>query len=213
MSRWWTELLATISDRVPLSLVVVLLFTLAALVGVLWYFFPRWVPRRLPRLRSWRWRRPGWRWPSWRRRRGSAESAPLADPEAGPATGELPDRQVAEFLSLADRLAAEGRYAEAVRERLRAMVRDLLDHGVIEHRPGWTVTELAGAASAARPAVDAPLGEAAGIFSDIWYGLRPATAEHDARMRTLTGEVARAVSGEAGPFLDSPADALSGAGR
>jgi hypothetical protein len=89
------------------------------------------------------------------------------------------------FVALADRLAAEGRFAEAVRERLRSMVRELVDRGVIEHRPGWTVTELAAAAAAIRPAVDRPLGEAARIFSEIWYGQRPADASHDARMRAL----------------------------
>ena len=76
---------------------------------------------------------------------------------------------------------------------MRAIVRELVDRGVLDHRPGWTVTELARAAAAARPAVDAPLIEAGRVFSDIWYGSRPAYAEHDARMRELVAEVRRAL--------------------
>lgn len=214
MSRWWTEFVATVTDVVPASLLVLLLFVAAAVVAALWYWFPAWVPRRWPRLRAPRWRRPrwrlrwpGWRWPrwrwprwrlrwpdwlrwrAWRRPRSApepAEAAAVTEPVRGE---ELPDAPAESFTALADRLAAEGRYAEAVRERLRAMVRNLVDLGVIEHRPGWTVTELAGAAASARPVLGAPLGEAGRIFSDLWYGQRPARAEHDARMRALGVEL------------------------
>ena len=93
------------------------------------------------------------------------------------------------YQSLADRLAAEGRYAEALRERYRAAVRDLVQHGIITHRPEWTVTELAREAATAQPAVDAPLSSATGLFSEVWYAERPATREHDERMRTLAGDV------------------------
>ncbi len=96
---------------------------------------------------------------------------------------ELPDLPAEALASLADRLAAQGRYAEALRERLRAIVRSLVEHGIIEHRPGWTITELAAAAAAALPAVETPLHAAAALFSEIWYGQRPADASHDARMR------------------------------
>jgi hypothetical protein len=116
----------------------------------------------------------------------------VASSEDVEATGdELPDLPVEAFLSLADRFAAEGRYAEAVRERLRGIVRGLVDRQVIEHRPGWTVMELAQAAATARPAVGTPLREAAQVFSDIWYGQRPAGATDDARMRVLAEQVGR----------------------
>ncbi|HLL66271.1 MAG TPA: DUF4129 domain-containing protein [Micromonosporaceae bacterium] len=199
MSRWWVDVLAAISDRIPLPLVLLVLVLAAGLVGVLWYYFPRWIPRHLPR---WRLQRPRlrlrwptlrWRW-RWRRRaRKDATEEAAADPASDDA--DLPDLPVAAFLTLADRFAAEGRYADAVRERLRAIVRDLVERGIVEHRPGWTVTELAGAAAAVRPAVEPPLGEAARIFSDIWYGLHPARAEHDVRMRALTEDVSRLAAG------------------
>jgi hypothetical protein len=218
VTRAWTEFVAAVSDVVPLPLLTLLLFVGAGIAGALWYWFPAWVPRRMPRLRrpAWRLRRPRWRlprwrrpvrrrpewlrltwwaalwaalwralrWP-WRRREPADEPAPAPEPEPTP----VPELPAAELVSLADRLAAEGRYAEAVRERLRAMVRRLVEHAVIGHRPDWTVTELAAAAGAALPPAAGPLGEAAGVFSAIWYAQCPATAESDARMRALAASV------------------------
>jgi hypothetical protein len=106
----------------------------------------------------------------------------------------VPDLPSTTFVDLADRLAAEGRYAEAIRERLRGMVRALIEAGVLEHRPGWTVTELAAVAASRRPAVAGPLTAAGALFSDIWYGGRPAHAEHDARMRELARELSGALT-------------------
>jgi hypothetical protein len=210
--RWWNELVAAIGVVVPLSAVVLILFMVASIVAALWYFFPAWVPRRWPRLRRPRWHRPRWRWPRWRwprwrwpgwlrwrrrKRTGTAPEEPTPEAEAT-SDEEVPELPATTFADLADRLAAEGRFAEAIRERLRGMVRELIERGVLEHRPGWTVTELAAAATGRRPAVAGPLTAAGVLFSDIWYGDRPARAEHDARMR----ELARALS-----------DALAGAGR
>ena len=202
--RWWNELVAAIGAVVPLSAVVLILLALASIVAALWYFFPAWIPRRWPRLRRprWRLRWPRWRWPRWRRRLGwprwlrwrrrkdkkPAEAA--AEPIEPTSGDEVPELPAVTFVELADRLAAEGRYAEAIRERLRGMVRELIECGVLEHRPGWTVTELAAVAAGRRPAVAGPLNAAGALFSDIWYGARPAHAEHDARMR----ELARALS-------------------
>jgi len=193
VSRWWTECVAAFGDAVPLPLAALALLLAAALVAAGWYWWPRWVPRRFPRLRlpRVRLRRPRFHWPFRRRERGVQEPArPVLD-----TTGdELPDLPVAAFVSLADRLASQGRYAEAVRERLRAMVRELVDRQVVEHRPGWTVSELAGAAGQARPVVDGPLRAAGGVFSEVWYGERPAGAQHDERMRELADQMHRALS-------------------
>ncbi len=209
MSRLWTGMVDRIGQFLPLPLIVLILLAIAAVIGLLWYFFPRWVPRRLPRFRkpNWTWKgmfgrgrwRFRWRWPDWRvwfrRRKRDADTDLESAIEAlEQSEEELPDAPLQAFLSLADRYAAEGRYAEAVRERLRAIVRDLVNRGVILHRPGWTVHELAIAATAARPAVDRPLTEATMIFSEIWYGQRPATAEHDSRMRVLTTQVDEALA-------------------
>ena len=205
MIRWWNEFVANVDDTVGLGLVTLLLFVAAALVAAGWYFWPKWLPRNWPRRaktggpgRKWRWRWPRfrWRWP-WRRR---SKKVPEQATEPGLVpheTDELPDLPVEAFLSLADRLAAEGRYAEAIRERLRGIVRELVDAGVIEHRPGLTVTELAMAASRARPQVRPPLDAASRLFSDIWYGQRPADADDDRRMRGYAGQVHAALAGPA----------------
>lgn len=211
VARWWNETVAALADMVPggvpmlafLSIVATLLFSLA------WYFWPQWLP--------WRWRtRDGarrgskrrrgdgashrfrlgalrWRWRlRWRRRRRKPEPVPADLPP-----DELPDLP-AEVLALtADQLAAAGRFAEAVRERLRAVVRDLIERDVIPPSPGWTVTELSAAAITARPALGPPLRAAVDLFSQIWYGLRPATADDDQRMRTHAGGVRAALAGVA----------------
>jgi hypothetical protein len=184
--RWWNEVVAVVGTMLPLPTVVLAMLTLATIVALLWYFFPAWIPRRWPRFRMPRfslpkWRLPTWRRPSWRRRRRpkKADEPEPAEPVEG---DEVPELPAATFADLADRLAAEGRFAEAVRERLRGMVRELIERGVLEHRPGWTVTELAAVAANRRPQVADPLGGAGQLFSDIWYGGRPAGDEQYRRM-------------------------------
>jgi hypothetical protein len=204
--RQWNEFVGAVGEIIALPALLLILLIVASLVAVLWYFFPAWVPRRWPRLRKphWRlraprWRLPRWRWPRlrwdfWRwglwkrdfwRRRKRKDRKVTPDPVDLTAGDDVPELPAVTFVDLADRLAAEGRYAEAIRERLRGMVRELIERGVLEHRPGWTVTELAAAAATRRPAVADPLGAAGAIFSDIWYGGRPADAEQDNRMRAL----------------------------
>ncbi|WKU04301.1 DUF4129 domain-containing protein [Micromonospora sp. HUAS LYJ1] len=195
MSRWWTEAVAALGDVLPLPLAALLVVLLAGVVALAWYHFPAWVPRRLPRLRLPRlrlprWRLPRWRLPRWRRRRAD-----------GPVTVALPRPRSADdglpadaARSLADRLAAEGRYAEAVRERLRAMVRRLVAVGAVAPRAGMTVTELTDAAARARPPVDPPLRAAGAIFAELWYAQRPAAADHDRRMRELADDLDRALA-------------------
>lgn len=214
MSRWWTELVGALGERFPLGLVAVLLVLVGVIVGIAWYFFPAWIPRRVPaiftgafwrRLRSrLRWPRlrlPRWRvrWPKLRRRKRKEKPEPeITEAQLDAlleAPDELPEVPTAVYESLADRLAREGRYAEAVRERLRAAVRDLVIHRVVGNQPGWTVTELASAAGKARPDIDPALSAAGGLFSEIWYGERAATEDHDVRMRDLTADVHTRLAG------------------
>jgi hypothetical protein len=218
--RGWHELVAAAGDLVPggvpvLGLGLLLVTTIAA---TLWYFWPDWLPAgrrdraqagdpepaaggRRGWLRWWRWRgfRLGWsawrlrfrrwrlRW-RWRRRRPAAPDHLDLVPDTG-----LPEVPAAVLALTADELAAQGRYREAVRERLRAIVRDLVDRGVVANHPGWTVTELAGAAGQVQPAIAVPLAGACEVFSRIWYGQRPARAAHDAAMRQYAGQVRAAL--------------------
>lgn len=184
LSRRWNELVADLADHVPggtAGLAALLLLLAGALAFALLY---RWGRRRPPAL-----------------------------PEIPSTTADAEDAQVPELppeqlRSLADRYATERRYAEAVRERLRAVVRELVQARVIEHRPGWTVTELAAAAGVALPVTRDPLDEAARIFSDLWYARLPAAAAHDQRMRELEATVrshcggAAVTNGSAEPVLD-----------
>ncbi|MDQ1631112.1 MAG: hypothetical protein QOC80_1084 [Frankiaceae bacterium] len=79
--------------------------------------------------------------------------------------------------SEAEQLARDGRFADAVRARLRAVVRTLEDRALIEPRPGRTATEVARDAGAVVPTLRPALDAAAGTFSEVWYGGRTASAE------------------------------------
>jgi hypothetical protein len=187
--RTFTELVAVWDDIFSLPLTWLLMVLGALIGGALWFFWPSWW-RALARIR-WRGRAKA----KGKSRKAREVSAEELD-ELSASDEELPEVEPVVFLALADRYAAEGRFAEAVRERLRAMVRELVDRGVITHRPGWTVTELAREAGASRPPVAPPMRDASGIFSDIWYGKRPASSEHDSRMRALAGQLHEAVVGQ-----------------
>jgi hypothetical protein len=98
-------------------------------------------------------------------------------------------RTAAEHRAAADAHAAAGEWAEAVRERLRAVVRSLEERAVLDERPGRTADEAAAEAGLALPAVAADLRQAARLFDDVWYGDRPAGPESDARLRAIDERV------------------------
>lgn len=108
-----------------------------------------------------------------------------------------------EHRRLADGFAAEGRYAEAVRERLRAIVRSLTDRGLLDNRVGRTATEIAAEAGHELPTVAGDLLDAAELFGAIWYGRRTATADDDALLRAIDARVAAARPGHAPDALAS----------
>jgi len=189
MTRAWDEFVAAVFDVIPPGLLTLLLIAGAALVAALWYWFPAWVPRRLPR---WRLRWPRWRRP--KRRERVKKATPAAAPEPViTAAEEEPALVPVGDLSLADRLAAEGRYAEAIRQRLRETLRELVAARLVPPQPGWTAAELAAIAAGQHPAVAWPLSDATELFSEIWYGQRPAAHAHDERMRALTDQVRAAL--------------------
>jgi hypothetical protein len=91
---------------------------------------------------------------------------------------------------VADDAAATGQWADAVRERLRAIVRELEARGVLEPRPGRTAGEVARDGSAAVPMIAGALQRATTTFDEIWYGGRTA----DASSYAVLVECDRAVS-------------------
>jgi hypothetical protein len=98
----------------------------------------------------------------------------------------------AQHRSLAEQAAAEQRWADAVRERLRAVVRDLEARGVLDPRPGRTAGEVARDAGAAVPAVADELRRAAVLFDEIWYGGRTADASSYAALVAVDEHVREA---------------------
>ncbi|HEY9391598.1 MAG TPA: DUF4129 domain-containing protein [Mycobacteriales bacterium] len=117
-------------------------------------------------------------------------------------TGRRP--AASEHRLAADAHAAAGRYAEAVRERMRALARELESRGVLEPRPGRTADEVADEAGGHLPALAGPLRQAAWIFDEVWYGGRPATAASDAALREIDLLVHRSALRIASPGPASP---------
>ncbi|MFA1548580.1 DUF4129 domain-containing protein [Actinomadura chokoriensis] len=115
-------------------------------------------------------------WLMWGRRNPRSRTDPLLDDR--PSTA-LDHRDAAE------RHAAAGQWADAIRERLRAIARDLEERAVLAARPGRTADELAAEAGGAVPELAGELAAGVAIFDDVWYGDRPGTAEGYARMREL----------------------------
>src|SRR3954468_21209133 len=82
----------------------------------------------------------------------------------------------AQLRSRAEAFAADQQWAEAVRARLRAVVRALEDRTLIEPRLGRTATEVARDAGAVAPPLRSALDAAASTFGEVWYGGRQASA-------------------------------------
>lgn len=98
-------------------------------------------------------------------------------------------RTAAQHRAAADAHAAAGEWAEAVRERLRAIVRSLEERAVLDERPGRTADEAAADAGRALPSCAAGLRSAAVLFDEVWYGGRPAGPESYAALRDLDAQV------------------------
>ena len=98
-------------------------------------------------------------------------------------------RTAAQHRAAADAHAAAGAWAEAVRERLRAVVRSLEQRAVLDERAGRTADEAAADAGRALPSCAVGLRAAAVLFDEIWYGGRPAGPESYAALRDLDAQV------------------------
>ncbi|SFQ97950.1 protein of unknown function [Lentzea waywayandensis] len=95
----------------------------------------------------------------------------------------------AQHRAAAEKAAAAGDLAEAVRERFRAVVRELEQRGVLDARAGRTVDEVAFEAGQALPVLADDLRGAAMQFDDVWYGGRPATVEGYQALVSVDGKV------------------------
>jgi hypothetical protein len=119
-------------------------------------------------------------------------------------------RSADEHRRAAEEHARASRWDEALRERLRAVIRDLEERAILDERPGRTADEAAREAGAALPEQAAGLCGAATAFDDVWYGGRPATAEVYRRLVDLdeavrrTRPAARRDTAPAGAFAEPP---------
>ncbi|MBT2448390.1 DUF4129 domain-containing protein [Streptomyces sp. ISL-43] len=106
---------------------------------------------------------------------------------AGPAGALFDDgiRSAADHRTAADALASEGRWSEAVQERMRAVVRSLEERTLLDPRPGRTADEAAAEAAVSLPSHAGALRAAARTFDDVTYGARPADAAMYAALRDL----------------------------
>jgi hypothetical protein len=98
-------------------------------------------------------------------------------------------RSAAEHRRAADAHAAAGDWADAVRDRLRAVIRSLEERALLDPRPGRTADEAAVEAGAALPECAGALRAAARVFDEIWYGGREASASSDQVLRDLDEQV------------------------
>ncbi|WP_380279176.1 DUF4129 domain-containing protein [Kitasatospora purpeofusca] len=101
-------------------------------------------------------------------------------------------RSAAEHRAEAERHAAAGRWAEAVREQMRALVRGLEERTLLDPRPGRTADEAAAEAGRALPEHAAALVAAARVFDDIAYGERTADQAAHQLLRDLDRTLERA---------------------
>lgn len=87
--------------------------------------------------------------------------------------------------------AARGDWAAAIRQRLRAIARQLEEDGVLNLVPGRTADELAHHAGLALPTFADDLAAAAAAFDDVTYGDRPGTERNYQLIADLDDRVQR----------------------
>jgi hypothetical protein len=120
--------------------------------------------------------------PRWRRRRAGAEVQ--LDPTRG----------AADYRALAEQDAGRAEWAAAVRNRFRAVVRELEVRTVLDVRPARTAWEAAYSASRVLPEARDALHQGAEDFNAVTYGDRPADQESYTRMVAVDEQVARAAA-------------------
>ncbi|WP_329487907.1 DUF4129 domain-containing protein [Kitasatospora sp. NBC_01246] len=106
--------------------------------------------------------------------------------------GTAGPRSAGQYRADAEQHAAAGRWTEAVREQMRALVRALEERTLLDARPGRTADEAAAEAGRALPAHADALRAAARTFDDIAYGDRTADRAAYQLLRDLDQTLERA---------------------
>jgi hypothetical protein len=100
-------------------------------------------------------------------------------------------RSAAEHRATAETHATANRWAQAVQERMRAIVRSLEERSVLDPRPGRTADEAAFEAGRSLPGHTDRLRAAAREFDEVTYGGRTADQQTYLRLRELDLDLER----------------------
>jgi hypothetical protein len=98
-------------------------------------------------------------------------------------------RTAAEWRAEAARLEAEGRWAEGLRARYRALIADLVRRGAIPEQAGRTAGEYVRDVAVSLPDATAPLAAATEIFEAAWYGGATTAAAEAERFEALEARI------------------------
>jgi hypothetical protein len=93
---------------------------------------------------------------------------------------------------IAAELEAAGRWRDALREWLRAVVSSIEERGVLDRRPGRTGAATAREAGPLLPSLASELAAVTAAFDEVWYGGRPATRDDAAAAHRVADAVLRA---------------------
>lgn len=107
-----------------------------------------------------------------------------ADPGVAGGSAGRP-RDAAAWRAEASAHEAAGAWREALRCRYRALVAELVAHGVLDDAPGRTTGEQRAALTRAAPAAAAPFATVAELFERAWYGMEPIGPGELRRVRDL----------------------------
>lgn len=99
-------------------------------------------------------------------------------------------RSAAEHRAMAEAAAHEGDWGAAVRERFRAVVRQLEERGALDPRPGRTADEAARDGGVVFGPLRGQLDAAARSFDEVTYGNRPGSPDTYAAIRALDESLA-----------------------
>ncbi|WP_406169834.1 DUF4129 domain-containing protein [Streptomyces sp. NBC_00996] len=117
--------------------------------------------------------------------------APHRTPTSSAALFDDRPKSAAEHRAAAEAHAAQGKWNQAVQERMRAVVRSLEERALLDPRPGRTADEAAAEASRTLPSHTDRLRAAARDFDDVTYGGRSADSRTYQRLTELDRDLDR----------------------
>lgn len=100
-----------------------------------------------------------------------------------------PRRDPDEWRKLAEQCEARGEWKDALRCRYRALIGELVEHGVVRDIPGRTAGEYRQDLATAEPDIAPAFSGASDLFEQAWYGDLPTGPEENRRFRQLADEV------------------------